>query len=54
MEFGMAKPIMRGLWYPVDMFYQELPKLGFEDVEISIFATKSNNDPHPFVLAKKT
>lgn len=54
MEFGMAKPIMRGLWYPVDMFYQELPKLGFEDVEISIFITKSNKDPHPFVLARKT
>ena len=52
MELKMAKPIMRGLWYPMDFFYKELPTLGFEDIEIFLFVTKSNNDPHPFVLAK--
>lgn len=54
MDFGMAKPIMRGLAYPVEFFYQELPKYGFHDIEISIFVTRSNNDPHPFIFAKKT
>ncbi|MCE2800615.1 MAG: class I SAM-dependent methyltransferase [Planctomycetaceae bacterium] len=53
MEFGLGKPIMRGLWYPVDFFYEEFPKLGLDDIEISMFVTKSNNDPHPFVLARK-
>lgn len=54
MDIGMGKPIMRGLWYPMEFFYEELPKVGFEDIEICIFVTKSNNDPHPFVFAKKT
>jgi len=53
MNHGMAKPIMRGLWYPMEFFYKELPKLGFDDIEISTFVTKSNNTPHPFVFAKK-
>jgi len=53
MDFGMAKPIMRGLWYPVEFFYEELPKFGFDDIEISIFVTKSNNELHPFTFARK-
>jgi ubiquinone/menaquinone biosynthesis C-methylase UbiE len=53
MQYGMAKPIMRGLRYPVDFFYEVLPELGFDDIEISIFVTKSNNDPHSFVFARK-
>jgi SAM-dependent methyltransferase len=53
MDFGSVKPIMRGLKYPVDFFYDELPKLGFIDIEISMFATKSNNALHPFVFARK-
>jgi ubiquinone/menaquinone biosynthesis C-methylase UbiE len=53
MDFGITKPIMRGLSYPSEFFYEELPKLGFDDIEISIFVTKSNNVPHSFILAKK-
>ena len=53
-DCGMAKPIMRGLSYPVGFFYEELPKLGFNEIEISIFITKSNNGLHPFIFAKKT
>jgi len=40
-------------YYPMDYFYNLLPELGFNDIEIFVFVTKSNNDPHPFVLAKK-
>lgn len=53
MDFGMAKPIMRGLSYPVEFFYKELPKVGFDDIEIFTFVTKSNNAPHSFIFAKK-
>ena len=53
MNSGMIKPIMRGLPYPVDFFYEEFPKLGFDDIEISIFVTKSNSSPHSFVFARK-
>ncbi|GAG35143.1 unnamed protein product [marine sediment metagenome] len=50
----MAKPIMKGLRYPMDFFYDVLPELGFDDIEISVFTTKSNQAPHSFVLARKT
>jgi len=50
---GGSVGIMRMRSYPIKYFYQFLPELGFDDVEISVFATKSNNDPHPFVLATK-
>ena len=53
MEFGLSRPIMRGLSYPLDYFYDVLPELGFEDVEMMVFATKSNGGLHPFVLARK-
>jgi 2-polyprenyl-3-methyl-5-hydroxy-6-metoxy-1,4-benzoquinol methylase len=53
MDVGLSPPIMRGLSYPIEFFYEELPKMGFDDIEINIFVTKSNNDPHPFVFARK-
>jgi len=53
MDLGMAKPMMRRLSYPVEFFYEEFPKLGFGDIELSIFVTKSNNSLHPFILARK-
>jgi ubiquinone/menaquinone biosynthesis C-methylase UbiE len=53
MDFGLAEPYMGTTCYPIEFFYQELPKMGFADIEISILAPKSNNDPHPFVLARK-
>ena len=53
MDYGMAKPIMRSLIYPVEFFYEVLPGLGFIDIEVSIFVTKSNNAPHPFIFATK-
>jgi len=52
-KYGMTKPIMRGLSYPIEFFYQILPKYGFDDIEISTFVTKSNNGPHSFIFAKK-
>ena len=51
--FGIGRPIMRGLYYPMDFLYSELQKYGFEDIEIVIFSMKSNKDPHPFVLARR-
>ncbi len=50
---GLSRPFLRGLGYPISYFYDALPKYGFTDVEISIFATKSNNRRHPFVFARK-
>jgi len=53
MNLNVTKPFMRWLRYPIDFFYAELPKLGFRNIEISIFITKSNNHPHPFIFAEK-
>jgi len=49
----IGKPTMRGTIYPVDYFYRVLPALGFEDIEIRIFPTKSNGGLHPFVFARR-
>lgn len=49
----LSHPCMRGLSYPIDYFYKTLPKYNFTDIIILIFVTKSNNDIHPFVLARK-
>ncbi len=54
MEVGVAKPFMRGLSYPIEFFYEELPRLGLESIEISVFATTSNGAPHAFVLARRS
>lgn len=53
MQYGIVKPLMRGLGYPIEYFYEVLPKHGFDNVEIAVFVTKSNNDPHSFVFARK-
>lgn len=50
---GIFRPLMRGLAFPVDWVFRELPKMGFEQVEIDIIAVKSNGDPHAFVLGRK-
>jgi ubiquinone/menaquinone biosynthesis C-methylase UbiE len=48
-----GKPFMRGLIYSWEWLFQELPRLGFSDIEILVFATASNNDPHSYVLARR-
>ena len=53
MHHGMAKPSMRWLSYPIEYFYEVLPKHGFDDIELAVFVTKSNNDPHSFIFARK-
>jgi SAM-dependent methyltransferase len=53
LEQGGSVGLMRMRSYPIRFFYEFLPGLGFDDVEISVFVTKSNNDPHSFVLARK-
>lgn len=54
MHYGMAKPIMRGLSYPIEYLFEVLPRHGFDDVECAIFGAQSNNDPHSFVFARRT
>lgn len=44
---------MRGTPYPIRELAVFLGDLGFKNVEFRIFATKSNNDLHPFVFATK-
>ena len=51
--FGIFRPLMRRLTYPVPWLYAELPKIGFSDVELSFVTTSSNHDPHAFVFARK-
>jgi SAM-dependent methyltransferase len=53
MARGRFIPIMCMNSYPVDYLYDLLPGYGFGNIEIIIFATKSNNVPHPFVLGSK-
>lgn len=53
LERGGSVSLMRMHSYAVRDLYTLLPGLGFEDIEIHIFVTRSNNDPHPFVLARK-
>ena len=50
---GVFRPLMRVLAFPVDWAFQELPKMGFTQVEIVIIPLTRNGDPHAFVLARK-
>ena len=51
---GFFRPLMRRLEFPLEWFFAELPKLGFEDVALHVVATRSGDAPHPFVLARKS
>ncbi|MBN1474113.1 MAG: class I SAM-dependent methyltransferase [Syntrophaceae bacterium] len=53
MQYGHRKPIMRQLMYPLEYFYEYMPKYNFKDIELSVFVTKSNNVPHPFLFARR-
>jgi hypothetical protein len=53
MQHGMAQPLMRFLCYPLEYFYEVLPKYGFDDIELAVFVTKSDNHPHSFILGRK-
>jgi SAM-dependent methyltransferase len=46
------KPMMRMISYPADYLYETLGDLGYTNIEIIIFPTKSNGGLHPFVFAK--
>jgi SAM-dependent methyltransferase len=50
---GIFRPLMCVLAYPIDWIFQELPRMGFEQVEIDIIPLTRNGDPHAFVLARK-
>lgn len=54
MQHGLARPFMRMLSYPMEYFYDAFPSHGFEDIELAVFAAKSNNDPHPFLFARRS
>lgn len=46
-------PLMRGLQYPWQWLVRELPAFGLVDVELVVFATKSNGGYHSGVLARR-
>ena len=50
---GVFRPLMRVLAYPIDWIFQELPKMGFERVELAVIPLTRNGDPHAFILARK-
>jgi ubiquinone/menaquinone biosynthesis C-methylase UbiE len=53
LQLGIGRPIMRMLSFSIDFFYSELQQYGFEEIELSIFTMKSNNDTHPFIFARR-
>lgn len=52
-QAGIFRPLMRVLAYPIEWVFEELPNMGFEQVEISIVPLKRNGDPHALVLGRK-
>lgn len=50
---GVFRPLMRVLAYPIDWIFQELPRIGFERVEVAVIPLRRNGDPHAFALARK-
>lgn len=50
---NLGLPLMRGISYPLEKLVSDLEAIGFADVEIRVFSTKSNQFLHPFVLATK-
>ncbi len=50
---GVFRPLMRRLEYPLEWFFEALPRMGFEDVALHVIAPRSSHDPHVFVLARK-
>jgi len=50
---GIFRPLMRVLAYPIDWIFHELPKMGFERVELAVIPLTRNGDPHAFILARK-
>lgn len=47
-------PLMRGLQYPWQWLARELPALGLAEVELAVFATRSNGGYHPCVFARRS
>lgn len=46
-------PLMVLRAYPVEYLYRTLSACGFREIEISVFATASNDEPHPCVMTRK-
>lgn len=49
-----GQPVMRRLEYSLSWLFAELSAVGLTDLELLIFAVKSNGDRHPFIFARKT
>jgi SAM-dependent methyltransferase len=49
----MGIKTMRGTRFSLQALYDFLAGLGFKNIEIRVFPTKSNGDLHPFVFATK-
>ena len=50
---GLIGPFMRRLSYPVEFFYEELPSLRLERVELVTFPVRSNDGLHSFVMGRR-
>lgn len=53
LEAGETVRLMRMHSFEMSFLYAYLPTLGLEEIEVQVFVTHSNNDPHPFVLFRK-
>lgn len=52
-RLGLWRPLMRMLWYPTIWVLRQMAALGFDNAEIRVFAAKSNQMFHSFILATK-
>ena len=50
---GIFRPLMQVLPYSIEWIFTELPKMGFEEVELAVLPLTRNGDPHPFILARR-
>ncbi|MEQ1886461.1 MAG: class I SAM-dependent methyltransferase [Bryobacteraceae bacterium] len=49
----IGKKTMRTTPYPMDRLTESLTAIGFRNIELRVFETKSNRSPHAFVFATK-
>ena len=52
-DSGLNIKMMRGTIYPTEFFYEQLPKLGLTDIELSFFRVGDSGSPASFVFARK-
>ena len=53
LRMGRPARLMKFSCYEMDWIYHKLEGLGYADIEFTVISPRSNNHPHPFLLARK-